>query len=131
MKITQIYRAALIVSAVFFVMYWCAPWAYGTLGGERQSLLSYNQFGAWFIFPEWFSWVFFIAVLVGYLGMFLFRWLGVWVFLGTLVINLLLSLTAGLSVITAVEVFVIDTSTLLSGFILALVFYSPLKERFY
>lgn len=131
MKILNIYWAALFVSATFFLMYWFAPWAYGTLDPETQSMLSFGGTDSLVSIPEWWYWFHLVIVLVGYGGMFLLRKIFRWWFLGAFVLGLLLSPVYGTSIITGIEVFIIDTSTFLSGFILALAFFSPLKNKFY
>ena len=131
MNYTDLYRAAVISSAVLFVMYVFAPWAYGTLDPDLQSLLSYRGFGAWFEFSELFFWCYFIAVLIGYAGMFMYRKAFRLWFIAITAFGLLMSFTGGVSVITSIEVFIIDTSTLLSGFIIALSLFSPIKDKFY
>jgi hypothetical protein len=130
MKLLHIYWSALVVSAAFSVMYWFAPWAYGTLDSDTQNVLSLGGTGSWVSFPEWWSWVHLTITLAGYLGMFLLRKLFRWWFLATFIIGIALSPANGVSVITGIEVFMIDVSTFLSGFVLALAFFSPLNEQF-
>jgi len=122
---------ALGISAVFYVMYMFAPWAYGTLNPEIYILLSYDGRGALIEAPEWLFWGQLIITLIGYAGMALFRRLFRVIFVGLIVINLILSPIYGASVITGIEVFIIDTSTLLSGFAIALSFYTRLNDKFY
>lgn len=131
MNLIQIYWGALIVSAVFFVMYMFAPWAYSTLEPEMQSLLSYRGYGALIEVPEWVLWLQLIIALIGYAGMAFFRNFFRLVFVASLAVNLILSPIFGASVITGIEVFIIDTSTLLSGFAIALSYFTRLNDKFY
>ncbi len=131
MKLLHTYWIALAISALFYVMFMFAPWAYGTQSPEMQSLLSYGGYGALFEAPDWIFWAQLIITLIAYAGMALFRKLFRLLFLVIIVVNLMLSPIYGASVITGIEVFIIDTSTLLSGFVIALSFYTRLNDKFY
>ncbi len=131
MKLIHSYWLSLAISAIFFVMYMFAPWAYGTLEPEMQTLLSYSGYGALVEAPDWIFWLLLVIALIGYAGMALFRNLFRVIFVAFTVITLLLSPIFGASVITGIEVFIIDTSTLLSGFAIALSYYTRLNDNFY
>ncbi len=111
-------------------MYWYAPWLYGYLSPDKQSLLSYGNFGAMIEPPEWWYQLNLIVILVIYAGLFKFREIFRWLYLFVTVFLLVTSPIYGVSIITGIEVFITGTSTMLNGFILALAFYSPLKEKF-
>lgn len=131
MKLLHTYWVALAISAVFYIMFMFAPWSYSLLDPDMQSLLSYGGYGAIFETPEWVFWAQTIITLISYVGMALFRKLYRLLFLVILVVNLILAPIYGASVITGIEVFIIDTSTLLSGFVIGLSFYTRLNEKFY
>ncbi|MCU7852631.1 MAG: hypothetical protein KZQ80_10495 [Candidatus Thiodiazotropha sp. (ex Monitilora ramsayi)] len=131
MRVIHSYWVALAISAVFFILYMFAPWAYWTLEPGMQSLLSYGGYGALFEIPEWIFWFQLGIALVSYIGMALFRKSFRLIFVLFIVFSLLLSPIYGASVITGIEVFIIDTSTLLAGFAIALSFYTSLNEKFY
>jgi hypothetical protein len=131
MKSIKVYYTALIISAVFFLMYWFAPWGYQYLAQEKQSLLSYHSYGSVIGESEYLYWGFFSAMVIGYVGMLLFRKLFRLWFVSLIVISLILSPLFGMSIITGIEVFIIDTSTILSGFVIALAYFTPLKDKFY
>ncbi|MCG7915617.1 MAG: hypothetical protein JAY71_17275 [Candidatus Thiodiazotropha weberae] len=131
MGVIHSYWIALTISAVFFMLYMFAPWAYWTLEPGMQSLLSYGGYGALFEIPEWIFWFQVVIAFVGYIGMVLFRKSFRLVIVLSTVFSLLLSPIYGVSVITGIEVFIIDISTLLAGFAIALLFYTRLNEKFY
>ena len=112
-------------------MYWFAPWGYGYLAQEKQSLLSYNGYGSLVGESEYFYWGFFLAMVTGYIGMLLFRKLFRLWFVSLIVIGLILSPIFGMSILTGIEAFIFDTSTILSGFVIALAYFTPLKDKFY
>jgi len=95
------------------------------------SLLSYGGLEAWFKIPEWWLWFHLVATLVGYFGTVFFRKLFLWLLVGSFILGLFLSPAMGASAVTGIEVFFIDVSTVLIGFVFGLAFYSPLKEKFY
>ena len=131
MKLVHIYWLSIALSATFFLMYWYAPWLYGYLDPVSQSILSNDNYGAMFNLPEWWFQVYLVLVLFGYAGLLKFRSFFRWWFVVVMVFSLITSPIYGMNVITGIEVFIIDTSTMLNGFIIALAFFSPLKERFY
>ncbi|MCG7899533.1 MAG: hypothetical protein JAY85_13885 [Candidatus Thiodiazotropha weberae] len=81
--------------------------------------------------PEWIFWFQVVIAFVGYIGMVLFRKSFRLIIVLSTVFSLLLSPIYGVSVITGIEVFIIDISTLLAGFAIALLFYTRLNEKFY
>lgn len=129
-NIITVYLSSVIAGCAFYVMYWFAPWAYGLFPGETQSILSYSSFDAWFEIPEWFSWGLFLTMLISYAGMFLFVKMFRTIFLVLNVVVILSSPVYGVSILTGLEVILVDASTLLSGVILGIAYFSPVSERF-
>jgi len=131
MKLIRIYHAAIVVSAMLYLMYMFAPWVYQFLNPEIQSLLSYGGAGAYIDFPEWLFWGHLFGNLAGYIGMAFFRKAFRVLFLIVTIGSLLVSPLYGISIITGIEVFLVDASTLLSGLVIALAYFTTLNERFY
>lgn len=129
-NLLKIYAGSLAVSCVFYILYWFAPWMYGGFSPEAQGILSYGGFGAWIEIPESLSWALFVLVVISYAGMLFFKKILRMLFLLLKLFTLIVSPIYGMSVITGIEVLISDTSTLLSGFSLALAYFSPLKEHF-
>ena len=107
-----------------------APWMYGTLDSETQSLLSYSGWNSMFVVPEWVFWVMLLANLAGYIGMFMYKKFFRLLFSLILVVSILLSPIFGMSIITGIEVFFIDASMLLAGIVLALAYFTPINDKF-
>ena len=131
MDTLKAFRITVVLSAALFVAFWFAPWAYGLVNEEHQSLLSYHGSGAFAEFPEWWSWLFFTATMVGYLGILLLRkpfrtWL-----LAVTVVGLCITPAYGISIITGIEAFMLDASSMLRGAALAMAYFSSIKGHFY
>jgi len=131
MKLIRIYHSAILVSATFYLMYMFAPWVYQLLNSDIQSLLSYGGVDAYFEFPEWLFWGHLLGNLAGYIGMAFFRKAFRALFLIVTIGGLLVAPLYGISIITGIEVFLVDASTLLSGLVIALAYFTTLNERFY
>lgn len=131
MHLLNLYWGSIIVSAAFYVLYWFSPYTHGSLSPDIQGLLSYNGFESWIELPGWLLWSMFIVKMTSYAGIFLFRKLFRLLFLIIFLFGIIILPFTGASVITGLEAFVIDSSTALSGFILAMALFSPLKDKFY
>ena len=131
MTLRRIYYVTLAISMGFHLLYWFAPWGYGYLDGETQSLLSYGGQGALLIFPEAFWWILLLATMLGYLGMALFRNSFRILFLATLFGAVLISVIGGTNVITGPEAFFVDVSIFMAGFAVALSYYTELNNEFH
>ena len=131
MTLRRIYYLTLVISAGLYLLYWFSPWAYGYLDRELQSLLSYGGHGALFVLPDGFLWLLLLATVLGYLGMALFRNSFRVLFIAVLLVELLISVIGGASVITGPEVFFVDVSNFMAGFAVALSYFTELNERFY
>jgi hypothetical protein len=125
------YLGSLVLSCGLYVMFWFFPWAYGWLSSDMQGVLAFGGAGARFDLQEWFYWSMFAATLISYIGMAAFRKVFRAAFLGLTVFGLVVSPVYGVSVITGIEVCMIDTSTLLAGVVLGMAYFSPLNEYFY
>lgn len=130
MKLLVIYQVSLLISACCLLAYWFAPWLYNHLGQDEQVLLSFTGVNAIFDYPQWLYQAVLALSLLGYAGAFLFRKVFFWFLPGVIVFQLLLAPFGGLLVITGLEVLIIDLSTLLAGFAIALALFTPLKDRF-
>jgi len=131
MTLLKTYKISVVVSGTLFLAYWFSPWLYGYLDSETQGILAWGGHKAALNMPEWFWNIFLFAIVASYIGMFLFRKAFRTIFLVVTIISFPITFIGGMSVITGIEVVLIDLSTLLTGFILALAYYSNLKERFY
>ncbi len=110
---------------------WFFAWSYGWLPQDQQSLLSYHGLGSWLTVPEAVWWGYFALTLVGYAGMLLYRRTFRVLFVVLIFVGLVTAPMLGVSVVTGVEVFLIDASTLLQGVAVGRSFFSPVSERFY
>lgn len=131
MTLLRTYQLSVIASCILFVAYWFAPWLYGYLDSETQGILAWGGHKSAIDLPEWFWNGLLLLIIVSYIGMFLLRKAFRTLFLVVTIALFPLSLIGGMSVITGMEVVIIDISTLLSGFIIALAYFSNLKEKFY
>ena len=130
MKIIDTYKASLIISSVFSVLFWFSPWwAHEALDYETQSILAFRGHGSWFSFPVALFWVYLLAMIAGYVGMFLYIKQLRTVFICATVFGIAILPTAGLSIITGTEAFLADTSTLLAGFAIGLSIFSNISEQ--
>ncbi|HEY9199861.1 MAG TPA: hypothetical protein VIR60_10880 [Gammaproteobacteria bacterium] len=131
MTLRKIYYLTLGISAGLYLLYWFAPWTYGYLDEEQQSLLSYGGHGALLVLPDGLWWLLLLATLLGYLGMALFRNSFRILFLAVLCVSVLISVIGGASVVTGPEAFFVDVSNFMAGFAVALSYYTELNEKFY
>ena len=131
MTLLKIYQLSVITSCVLFVAYWYAPWLYGYLDSESQGILAWGGHKSSYELPEWFSNAYLVIMIISYIGMLLLRKAFRTLFLILTIISFPIALISGMSVITGIEVVIIDISTLLSGFIIAIAYYSKLNEQFY
>jgi len=114
-----------------FVAYWFSPWLYGYLDTETQSILAWGGYKAALNLPEWFWNAYLLITIVSYIGMFLLRKIFRTLFLVVMIFSFPITFIGGIYVMTGIEVILIDLSTLLTGFIIALAYYSNLKKHFY
>ena len=132
MKTLDTYKASLIISCVFLVLFWFSPWwSYESLDYETQSILAFRGHGAYFSFPTILFWLYLAAMLVGYIGMFLYIKSLRTVFISATVFGIAILPLAGLNVITGTEAFLADISTLLAGVAIGLSFSSNVSESFH
>jgi len=131
MKLLRIYQASVIISCILYVAYWFSPWLYGYLDSEVQSVLSWGGYKSAFDLPQWFWNIYLTLNIISYIGMFLLRKVFRALFLILIVVSYPLSSIGGMSVMTGLEVILIDISTFLAGFIIALAYYSDIKNEFY
>ena len=131
MTLLKIYQLSLILSCGSFLAYWYAPWLYGYLDSETQGILAWGGHKAAIEMPEWFVYIYLVVIMLSYIGMYLFKKAFRTLFLVLTVVSYPLATISGMSVINGVEVAVVDLSTLLTGIIIALAYFSKLNERFY
>ncbi|WP_092999113.1 hypothetical protein [Thiohalomonas denitrificans] len=131
MNAKMLFRIAVIAGAVTYVAYWFLPYTYGYLDTFTGSLLSYGGHDAVFVGPELFHNVIFVAWLVAAVGLLLFRKLARSLFLILVVTTMALSPLYGLSVETAGGATLISIANMADGVVLALAYFSPVKNEFY
>lgn len=127
----RIYQISVITACALFVAYWFSPWLYGYLDAESQGILSWGGYKSAIDLPEWLWDCYLLLIIVSYIGMFLLRKAFRTLFLIITIASFPLAMVNGMSVITGMEVVLIDLSTFLDGFIIALAYFSNLKEKFY
>ena len=131
MKIETFYRTCIIVGAILYIAFWFMPYSYGYYNGEIQSLLSYTGFAATIQFSDTVSWIIFFMFLFCSLGMYLYRKIFRTAFLLLLTTITIISSLTGVSVITGVDVMLNDITSILDGAVLAMAYFSPIKDKFY
>ncbi len=131
MTLLRTYQLSVFTSCIMFVAYWFSPWLYGYLDTETQSILAWGGYKAALNLPEWFWNAYLLITIVSYIGMFLLRKIFRTLFLVVMIFSFPITFIGGIYVMTGIEVILIDLSTLLTGFIIALAYYSNLKKHFY
>lgn len=131
MKLITVYKTAITLSGFFFLLYWFAPWGYSVFSLESQNLLSYSGYNAVIAIPEAITWILFIGHITSYIGMLLLRKHFRLLFLLMTIISILQGPLNGISIISPIEVLLIDISTILRGFALALAYYSRVTDYFH
>ena len=131
MKIETTFKISIIASCALLLVYWFAPWFYGYLDSETQQILSWGGYKSALSVQNWFWNIFLFFSIISYVGIFLLRKVFRTLFLVIVISSLALSSVSGMSVITGFEVLIIDASTMLNGFIIAIAYFSELKSKFY
>ncbi|MCG7974693.1 MAG: hypothetical protein JAZ16_06500 [Candidatus Thiodiazotropha taylori] len=132
MDTLKTYRILTLTSAALFTAFWFSPWAYHLLQNEQiSSLLTYHGHGAMFSSPNWWSWAYFAATMIGYAGLLLLRRSYRTFFLLFTIFGAVTSPVYGISIITGIEVFMLDASHILRGVVLGMAYFSTLDGRFY
>lgn len=131
MEIKNLYRLLIIVGALAYAIYWFMPYSYGYLDSETGSLLAYGGYGAIYQGNEMLDRVIFGAWMISAFGMFLFRKMARTVFLILIVVTTPASVLYGVSVETAGGALMLDIANIADGMVLALAFFSPVKDEFY
>jgi len=127
----MLYRIAVLTGAVTYSAYWFLPYTYGYLDSFTGSLLSYAGHAAIFVGPEIFHIAIFAAWLVAAVGLLLFRKTARTLFLVLVVATTALSPLFGVSVETAGGATLIAIANMADGAVLALAYFSPVKNEFY
>jgi hypothetical protein len=131
MNVKTLFRVSVIVGAATYVAYWFLPYTYSYLDTSTGSLLSYGGHGAIFVGPDLFHEAIFVAWLVAAAGLLLFRKLARSLFLILAVVTTALSPLYGLSVETAGGTALVSIANMADGVVLALAYFSPVKDEFY
>lgn len=131
MKLTTIYRLCIVVGTLVYVAYWFLRYLYGYLDSETGSLLSYGGFGAVWEGNEAFDQALFGAWIACAFGMYFYRKAFRFAFLFLVIVTAPITLLYGVSVETSVGAFFIDIVNIADGMVLALAFFSPVKDEFY
>ena len=131
MNLLKTYQASLIISCLLYVSFWFAPWLYGYLDAESQQILSFGGSKSSINLPDWFWNIYLTLTIISYIGMYLFRKAFRILFVSILVVSIPFETLFGMVVITGIEAAVIDISNILSGFIIALAYFTKLKSKFY
>ncbi len=131
MNLLRIYHISLIASCVLYLAYWFAPWLYGYLDTESQQILALEGSKATLTLPVVFWDFYLFFTLVSYVGMFLlrkaFRTLFIVLLVGIFPVQSLM----GIGVTTGIESVIVEISTLLTGVVIALAYFTELKDKFY
>lgn len=131
MQLTKVFRIALVVGSVAYAVYWFLPYSYGYLDSETGYLLSYAGYGAMYSGNEFIDIAIFMAWLISAFGMFFFRKVARSIFLILVVTNIVAVPLYGISVETAGGAMMLDVAHIADGMVLALAYFSPVKDRFY
>jgi hypothetical protein len=131
MQLTKIFRIALVVGAVAYAAYWFLPYSYGYLDSATGSLLSYSGYGAIYSGNEFIDVAIFVVWLISAFGMFFYRKVARSIFLFLVVANTVAVPLYGLSVETAGGAMMLDVAHIADGMVLALAYFSPVKDEFY
>jgi hypothetical protein len=131
MEIKSLFRLLVIVGALAYAVYWFMPYSYGYLDSETGSLLSYGGYGAIYQGSEMLDRAIFGAWMISAFGMLLFRKVARTLFLVLIVVTTPVTVLHGVSVETAGGALMLDVANIADGMVLALAFFSPVKDEFY
>ena len=131
MNLLKTYQASLIISCVLYVSFWFAPWLYGFLDAESQQILSYGGVKSSIYFPDWIWNIYLTLTIFSYVGMFLLRKAFRTLFVLILVVSIPFDTLTGMSVMTGIESAAMTVSNLLSGVVIALAYFTELRNKFY
>jgi len=127
----KVFRVAVIVTAVTYSVYWLLPYSYGYLDPEVGSLLSCSGFKSIYVIGEYVSIALLILLLYGCWGMYFYRKIGRNAFLIAMLAATAMTPLHGVVVETAGGVMLIDIAHVASGMVLALAYFSPIRDKFY
>ncbi len=130
MDVKIIYRFCIILGTVTYTAYFFLPYTYGYLDSDTGNLLSYSGYGAMFQGNAVIEYIIFTAWLMCALGMFFFYKIARTAFVFLLVSTTALVPLFGASVETAGGTLLLDITNITDGFILALAFFSPIRNEF-
>ncbi|MEW8382418.1 MAG: hypothetical protein AB2689_26895 [Candidatus Thiodiazotropha taylori] len=127
----KLHKGLALIIAVFFNIYWFAPFAYSTLPEKIQTLLSWHTYGAILPYSEWHGWVYSILYMASLLGVVFYRKAFTYLFLAVVIYGHFSWAFSGAVVLTNIEMFVLSVLSALEGVLLSLVYYTKLRERLY
>lgn len=117
-----------VMAHIYLHFYWL--FMKSPVTGEAASLWMYYGQDALLDVPGLLLWVYMGIWYIALAGLFvLFNWAR-WVFLLSLIVGLMITYISGMQVATPGESIAIDLISILSGVIIAIVFFSPLVARF-
>ena len=126
-----LFRIAVVAGALTYVAYWFLPYTYSYLDSFTGSLLSYAGHDAIFVGSELFHNAIFTAWLAVAVGLILFRKIARTALFILVVATTALSPLYGVSVETAGGATLISIANMSDGLVLALAYFSPVKNEFY
>jgi magnesium-transporting ATPase (P-type) len=127
----KIFRAAVILSYVLFVVYMVKPYVDTSFHDEETlKILSLNGYGAVISLSAWTDWIFLGIWFVLAVGMYLFNPIARLVYLLMVVIFTLLGPFFGIYVGTGTELALFQAIAYLDGAILTMAYLTSLSKKF-
>ena len=131
-QLVKLFRTLAVISAISYLLFVFSPWLVGTqLTPETEDILSWSGYGAILPLPDKVFWLLVLIWTMTTIGLCQFQPHARWLFAALTGFSLVLTLLGGMSTLTAWQNFLGSITTLLDGAVLALAYFSPLKERFH
>ena len=130
MDIKIIYRSSIVIGTLAYVIYFFLPYTYGYLDSDMGALLAYSGYGAIMQGGAVFGYAIFTAWIACAIGLFLFYNVARTAYVGLIIFTTALVPLLGTTVETAGGSLLIDISSIMDGAILAMAFFSPIRNEF-
>ena len=125
-----LFRTLVVVGTISYIPYLFLPYTYGYLDSFTGSLLAYSGFNAIVTLPTILGYAMFIGWLVAAVGLFFFYTNALRLFVILVVGSLFLGPLSGIHIETAGGATLLAITCMADGAILALAYFSPVKDEF-
>lgn len=126
----NIYRISIVIGGLLYVAFWFAPAVYGIFPEDTRNLLAYHGYGALIQLPMWAWWLYLGITISAYIGMFFLRKVFRALFVLVIAAGLAMEPALGVNITPGATLFMVDLSTFLQGFVLAIAYLTPLNNEF-